>query len=60
MSYALDMITRYYDKRDPSKTRTYYTHPDDLFKAKNRLELIGKCITPSWLGIKNITFEKEV
>ena len=49
------MITKYYDKRE-SKSRTYYNSPNELFVAKNRIELIDKNIIPSWLGIKNISY----
>lgn len=55
----MDMVTKYYDKREPSKERKYYNTPDDLFIAKGRLEYVGKRIVPSWMGIKNIEIAKE-
>lgn len=54
MPMTLDMITKYYDKRDKSRNRVYYNTADELFKAKGRFEYVGKPIQPSWLGIKNI------
>lgn len=52
---ALDMTTKYYNKKKPSKIRKYFNTPDELFLAEGRKELIGKHICPSWLGVKNIT-----
>lgn len=55
---ALDMITKYYDKRKKPKEREYYNTIDGLFIAVGRDEYVGKYIIPSWLGIKNISYEK--
>lgn len=54
---AKDMITKYYNKRTPFRQRKYYNTLDELFIAEGRYELVGKCIQPSWLGIKDITVE---
>lgn len=48
------MVTKYYDKKDMSKNRKYYATLNELFIEKGRMELVGKNIIPSWLGIKNI------
>lgn len=53
-----DMITRYYDKRETPKNRKYYIILDELFIKKGRIELIGKNIIPSWMGIKTIEILK--
>lgn len=57
--FFLDAITKYYDKRDSAKNRIYFDSPDDLFKAKGRIELVGKYACPSWLGIRSIEVVKE-
>jgi hypothetical protein len=58
MTY-LDMITKYYDKREPHKGRKYYDSTDELFKAKGRTEYVGRAVIPSWLGIKDIEITRE-
>jgi len=57
---AMDMATKYYDKRESSKDRKYYSTLDEMLIDKGRSELVGKNITPSWLGVKNIGFEKNI
>ena len=52
--FYTDCVTKCYDKREPSKGRKYYDTTDSLFEAKGLYEYVGKCIIPSWLGIKNI------
>ena len=37
---AKDIITKYYDKRDPHKKRKYYNSLDELFTAKGRIEYV--------------------
>ena len=59
MTY-LDMITKYYDKREPRKNRKYYDTTDDLFKAKGRTEYVGRAVIPSWLGSKDIEVTCEI
>lgn len=54
-----DSVTKYYDKRESSKERKYYDSTDALFKAKGRFEYVGKFVSPSWLGIKNIDVTLE-
>lgn len=58
--FYLDMVTKYYDKRDPLKERKYYNTPDELFRAKGRPEYVGKYIIPSWMENKNIEIIREV
>lgn len=53
--FYLDMITKYYDKRESSKGRKYYNTVDELLIAKERFELVGRHIQPSWLGVKDIS-----
>lgn len=50
----MDMITLYYDKRDKGKFRAYFKSLDELFIHKQRYELVGMSIIPSWLGVKNV------
>lgn len=57
--FYTDSVTKYYDKREPSKERKYYDTPDALFEVKGRFEYVGKCVCPSWLGIKNIDVTLE-
>lgn len=56
----LDMVTKYYDKREPYNKRKYYNTPDELFIVKERFELVGKCIIPSWMSSKNIEITREI
>lgn len=60
MSVYMDMITKYYDKRDSRNDRKYYDSTDDLFKAKGRTEYVGRAVIPQWLGIKNIEVTCEI
>lgn len=54
MSTALDMATRYYDKRIAARKRVYYKTLDALLIASGLDYLAGRYTVPSWVGIKNI------
>lgn len=54
---ALDVKTKYYNKRKKGKDRIFYNTVDELFIAEGRYEYIGKLVIPSWLGIQDIEFD---
>jgi hypothetical protein len=55
-----DCATLYYDKREPREKRRYFESADELYKAKEMTEYIGRYIIPSWLGIKSVDVTKTM
>ena len=49
-----DCITKYYDRREPSKHRKYYNSLDELLIAKGLSEIVGRYIIPSWADNKTV------